>query len=288
MPVSQLLEKNAKRFCLKYSCDFDFEVFESRVEEFTFLRPLVGWSDAYKETFECLYKNTLKKVVLGFADTNIDAEAMLDDFEYTLIRPYVEKSKKEIKHKPYAGMDKISRIAYLESITKEVPSNLIELYTEKYKKGELTIKEIKASSNSDKIEGKSYVDIAAYLKALENVNNERSFIWRAIHPLKNSAEKRIPELMKKSFVSDGKDGEEFYRKSVEAAGEHFNGYERVIENLKQSMVRAREELNHKHRVNSVVRESIRIEEFEELSKQNSTPCVESCNLSTKEDKVKSN
>ena len=95
MSVNQALEKSAKAFNAKYACDFDFKIFESRVEEFIFLRPNGGWIDVYKAVFDRMYKNTLEKAAVG-AVHDLDGEAMLDDFEYTLIRPYANENESAI------------------------------------------------------------------------------------------------------------------------------------------------------------------------------------------------
>ena len=109
MPISKALEDSARDFCHKYACRFDFGSFESSVEEFTFLRPNGGWIDVYKMTFRHLYQTALEMVALGTVDS-LDGEAMLDDFEYTLIHPYVSETEGGIKHRPYVGMDRITRL----------------------------------------------------------------------------------------------------------------------------------------------------------------------------------
>ena len=86
MSVSQALENSAMAFNTKYACNFNFATFEARVEEFTFLRPNGGWVDVYKTTLDRMYKKSLDGAAMGAVD-NLNGEAMLDDFEYTLIRP---------------------------------------------------------------------------------------------------------------------------------------------------------------------------------------------------------
>lgn len=274
MSVSAALEKSARDFSLKYACDFDFTTFESRVEEFTFLRPVGGWLDVYKMTFEQLYRSTLEKVAMGMIDDNLDAEAMMDDFEYTLIKPYVNEGDKDIKHKPYVGMDRISRLEYLDQLTKSAPSNFVELYAEKYKKGELSVKQMRDVLAYDGHEREHYTEIAGYVQALENVNNSRSLVWRAFHPFKNSSEKRNSALLKRTFMEKAKDGEELYREISDEAKEPFDRYQKVNANLEHGMLLAREEMNRKQKMNDVMRESIRIEGFEKESVRELSPKVE--------------
>ena len=266
MSVSAALERLAREFCLKYACNFDFATFESRVEEFTFLRPVGGWIDLYKITFDQLYKNTLEKVAFGIIDDHLDAEAMLDDFEYMLVRPYVNEGEKEIKHKPYVGMDRASRLEYLERLTGEAPSNAVALYAQKYKKEDISIKQMRSRLKFDIDRREHCIEIAGYVQALENVNTSRSFIWRAFHPFKNNAEKRNAALIKGNFIEKTRCGEEFYREVAAAACETFGGYRKISANLEQRMIGARDEMNRKQKMNDVMRESLHAEGFEKESK----------------------
>ena len=285
MSVSQALEKSSRDFCLKYACHFDFVTFESRVEEFTFLRPVGGWIDVYKITFDRLYKNTLEKVAVGILDDDLDPEAMLDDFEYTLIRPYVNEGEKEIKHKPYVGMDRISRLEYLERLTREAPSNPVELYAEKYKKGELSMKQMRSALALDGVKQEHYTEIAGYVQALDNVNKSRSLVWRAFHPFKNSAEKRNSAQMKTALMEEIRGGEEVYRKTVAVAYDTFGGHLRVNAKLEQNMARAIEEMNRQQKMNDVMRESIHVEGFEKKPAREISPRVAQHNAPTREKQI---
>ena len=259
MSVSAALKKSAKDFCFKYSCKFDFETFESRVEEFTFLRPVGGWVDVYKTTFSRLYKNALEKVALGITDANFDAEAMLDDFEYTLIRPYVKENDPDIRHKPYAGMyDRVTRLLYIDKLTKEAPSNPVDLYAEKYKNGELPIRQmchrggaVMKSANSER---SHYAEIAGYAMALENINRTRSLVWRFFHPIKNSAEKRYAVRIKKMLVDRFNGGADEYENIASEAMKVFDGHKTVNANLKLRIERAREELECKIKMNKAIKD----------------------------------
>jgi hypothetical protein len=213
-------------------------------------------------TFEELYKNVLEKTAVGTAGDDLDPEAMLDDFEYTLIRPYANEGEKEIKHKPYIGMDRISRLEYLTRLTKETPSNYVEMYTEKYKNGELSIEQMKSDFLLDGAEQKRYIKLAGCIQALENVNNSRPLVWRAMHVFKHNEEKTNSALMKKEFIEKARGGEEFYRKAAAAANECFESRRIINERLEQSMIYAREELNRQEKLNNAIREAIRIDEFE--------------------------
>ena len=288
MAVSAALEKSARDFCLKYACSFDFATFESRVEEFTFLRPVGGWIDVYKATFDRLYKHTLEKVAAGTVDAHLDAEAMLDDFEYTLIRPYVNEGDKEIKHKPYVGMDRISRLEYLLRLTEDAPSNRFELYAEKYKSGELSLEPMRDKPELGKAGWERCVEIASYVQAVESVNQGRSSLWRALHPFKNNAEKRDPARMKKAFIEEIPGGEECYREAVAAARETFDGYQKVNATLEDHMIRAKEEMDRKQKLNDAMRESIRIEGFERESLRELSPRVERYTIPLRENQIKEN
>ena len=283
MSVSAALERSAKDFCLKYSCDFDFDTFGSRVEEFTFLRPVGGWIDVYKATFDGLYKKTMEKVVVGMRDDDFDAEAMLDDFEYTLIRPYVKERGDVIQHRPYVGMDdRVARLEYLDRLTKNAPSNPVALFTEKYKKGTLSIGEMlrQVTSAEKSNEKADLVEIAGYVQALENANNSRSVVWRIVHPIKNSAELREAQRMKKILSDRVAGSEEAYRDIADEARKPVEGYERLNAGLGQSIAMAREDITMKEKMNNAVRESLRIEGFDSNTVLERAPRVTQLNTPT--------
>ena len=261
MPVSPALENSAIAFNKKYACAFNFAAFEARITEFSFLRPNNGWMDAYRAVFDGVYKKALEAVALGTAD-NLDCEGMLDDFEYTLIKPYVKESEIEIKYKPYAGMERMARLEYLNKLTEEAPSNPVEMYIEKYKKGELTLKQMKSKNGLNNSERDRQREIAGYVQALENVSKSHSSLWRTLHPFKSNAEKKNAMHMKKTLISRINGGEEAYAELIKESYETFDGYKKVNENLAICTARAREEIDITEKMNDVMRESLRLEEFE--------------------------
>ncbi len=274
MPVSEALERSANHFCAKYACDFDFASFEAGIEEFTFLRPVSGWIDLYKTTFEHLYRHALESVALGTSDDGLNAEAMLDDFEYTLMRPYANEGNKEIKHKPYGGMDRITRLEYLGRLTRGAPSNFVELYAEKYRQGELSLEQMRGGAVPDGGGRERLVEIAGCAQALEAVWKGRSVAWRVLHPFKSNAERNGFARLRRTITESLEGGEELYRKAAEEARAPFNRYRAVYAKLEQGMLHAREDMTREQKMNDVMRESIRIEELEKDSIRERSPRVD--------------
>lgn len=269
MSVSNVLKKSASDFCLKYACNFDFETFESNVEDFTFLRPNNGWIDVYKTTFKNMYMQALE-FSSKVGNVTLDGETMLDDFEYTLIRPYVNEGEKEIKHNPYVGMDRVSRIAYLQLLTSQSPSNSVDLYAKKYKSGELSMKQIR--SRLDSVSGQErYIELVEFSQALERVNQSRSMIWRAFHPFKNNAEKRVSAQMKQAFADRKRGDSECYSEALAEAYKIFDGHRMVIASLEERMLHAQEERNRMQKMSDAMRESMRQESFEGVKSRRVTP-----------------
>lgn len=228
MKLSMELTESARKFNKKYSCAFDFASFDARVEEFTFLRPNNGWCDVYKVEFDRLYKQALEMLAMGSLQS-LDGEAMLDDFEFTLIRPYLAEWREEIKHKPYVGMDHLTRLELLAHMTSKAPSGLAALYADKYKKGELTLSQMQAAVESEPRERSA--EIAGYVQALESVNKSRGAMWRFLHPRIDRAEKQGASQMKQALVATG--GEEFLRNATAAASKPFEAYRTAITSLAQ-------------------------------------------------------
>lgn len=264
MPVSKALERSANDFNKKYDCGFDFATFEARVEEYTFLRPNNGWIDVYKMTFDKVYKKSLEKAAVGSLES-LNAEAMLDDFEYTLIRPFVNESKIEIKHKPYVGMDRIDRIGYLDQLTGQAPSNPVGLLFEKYRRGDVSLSQMRRLATSrllgEEVNREDCVEIAGYVKAIEGVSQSRSLIWRTFHPLKRGREKKGCEMMKKMLIDSVGGGEDAFEEFESAAYETFEGYKRVHAGLAVSMTNAKEELERKQKMNDAMREPVAVDTF---------------------------
>lgn len=269
MSVSKALENSARAFCIKYSCNFDFVTFESRVEEFTFLRPNGGWIDVYKAVFDLMYKKSLEKAAVGAVDS-LDGEAMLDDFEYTLIRPYVKENEPEIKHKPYVGMyDRVTRLMYLDKLTKQAPSNPVDLYAEKYKSGEITAKQMleraKAVIKFTEADREHYIEAVGYVMALEGINCSRSLAWRVFHPFKNRSEKKTAELIKSMLVEKFEGGINEYEEIAADARKVFKGRLSVNASLDMSIARAREELDRKIKMNEALKGSRALDSSDNMS-----------------------
>lgn len=261
MSVSAALERSAKVFCSKYACSFSFAIFEERIEEFTFLRPIGGWVDVYKATFERMYRQALASFA-SVRNTHLNGEEMLDDFEYTLIRPYVKEGDKEIQHKPYVGMDRIARLEYLTNLTREAPSNVVELYADNYKRGKLSLRQMLSVFNINGGARERYSELTAYVQALESVNQSRSSLWRFLHPFKNNAERRDCARMKTALMQETAGDESFYRGAVAKAYEPFGEHQRVISVLEEGMVRERKEILRKQKMSDAMRASMRFDGVE--------------------------
>ena len=261
MSVSKELKRSAKDFNAKYSCKFDFVTFESRAEGYTFLSPNNGWRDVYKQTFDKMYKQALEAVAVGKKE-NLNGEAMLDDFEYTLMKPYVNETELSIKHRSYVGMDRVTRLEYLDQLTKEAPSNPVALCTEKYKSGELSLKqmlrETRSLSDPKNSERETYVGVASYIQALKNTNGDRTLLWRTFHPFRNGAEKRSFATMEKTLIEKA-GTEESYGALTDEAYDTFDGYKRVCDSLDVNMMHAREELSRKEKMRDAIRESLHVD-----------------------------
>ena len=274
-PMSETLKKAQEDFNNIHYCTFDLESFGSRAEGLMFLDPKKGWKDNYKMFFEEIYKYSLKKAEEGYHN-EFDGVRMLEDFEAKLISPYYEEcieNKGFVNHKPYAGMDRAECFEMLEKIHRESPANPIEFYMDEYISGKTSIRAMRryvslALGDDDSVttmdnedfengtEMNDKVKIAAFVKALENVNKSRSFIWKVFHPFRNNAEQRDAALMKQKLINKlGGDPAEF-DKAVEEAGKTFAVYaeqEKVFDSLVKE-TRAEKPI--------IERESISVEEFD--------------------------
>ena len=261
MSISKELRRSAKDFCTKYVCSFDFAKFETKVEGYTFLNPNNGWRDVYKLIFDGMYKQALEAAAKNNGD--LDAEAMLDDFEYTLIRPYVNESETAIRHKPYVGMDRVARLEFLEKLTTDAPSTPAALCTEKYRSGMLSIKQmalnVKAPVGSLEDERERSIETASYIYALEDASKCRSLLWKTFHPFKCNAEKRESASMKTALIKEG--GEVAYQEIERAAHRTFETHKKAILMLEVNMKHAQEEKRRHEQMKSAMRESLVAADF---------------------------
>lgn len=243
--ISNELRTAALNFGAKYGCTFDFEAFEATLTtkntKLIVFNPNEVWIEKCKNAFIRLYKQSLERFAYD-KNATFDAEDMLDEFETELISPYVDYNRQnnvDIDHTPYFGMDRMTRLSFLDEESKKVPSSYVEFYTEKYKTGEIRIRDMRSIvsaifANPDSTE-EDFQKVAGFVKALEDFNNKRTFWDRFFHPFQNRAEQKasakFKTMLDEKFASVGKD----YGKFLYAASLDFKPLSSLQEKIKLDM-----------------------------------------------------
>ena len=216
--ISNELRTAALSFGAKYGCTFDFEAFEATFTtqntELIVFNPNEGWTEKCKNAFVSLYKQSLERFAYD-KNATFDAEDMLDEFETELISPYVDYNRQNdvnIDHTPYFGMDRMTRLGFLDEESKKAPSSYVEFYTGKYATREIRIRDMRSIVSAIFANPDSTVEdfqkVAGFVKALEDFNNKRTFWDRFFHPFQNRAEQKVSAKFKtmldEKFASVGK------------------------------------------------------------------------------------
>ena len=240
--INNELKTAALNFGAKYGCTFDFEAFEATFTTKN-TKPIVfnpneGWMEKCKNAFVRLYKQSLERFASD-KNATIDAEDMLNDFETELMSPYVDYNRQNnvnIDHTPYFGMDRMTRLSFLDEESKKVPSCYVEFYTEKYKNGEIRIRDMRSIVSAIFANPESTVEdfqkVASFVKALEDFNNNRTFWDRFFHPFQNRAEKKVSAKFKTMLDEKFADVEKGYGHFVYGASLEFKPLTSLQEKIK--------------------------------------------------------
>lgn len=211
-------ESKAVEFNTLYHSHFSFYDFTGKTKTFISL----GQENCADIVYRGMLTNVLKDA-LAYAchqdeeytlgnDTSESLLTVLDEFEYTLMRPFAHDRKKNgIKPYPskFGGMTEKDKIDLIERVIDASPTNDIELTEKAYKEGHIKLRDIRRHLN-DIDPNPLYAPDDIYLKragafmiAIENVNKSRPMWWRIIHPFRNNAEQRDASEIRNRLMSFG-------------------------------------------------------------------------------------
>lgn len=200
------IQKIIDVFNSKHGCNLSLDAYEAKAREYMADSPKVAYDLAYKDIFASIYRQAAVNSVIN--NKAFSGKNMLDEFENNIMRGYSIACKEQgenINLKPYAGMSGVERAEFLKNRLNEFPNNKLAACRELYNNGGITIEDMENYINSigtKEIDRNKAAMMAAFASVLEEANNSRSFIWKVGHPLKNSSEQRVAELMKKALKSD--------------------------------------------------------------------------------------
>ena len=190
------VNQEVSNFNAKYKVNFNLDGY-IRVSQSASVFGKFGWDLMYRKMFEDLGKEMLKQKIQGnVKDTNI--VDMFQDFEKKIMRGYRHACKKEnITGYPssYTGFSKDGLRQYLNGIVDSMPKSIKEDAIQKYKSGQIRIRDMVALAKSLKtLEGdakkQAIIKVMACAEALREVNASRTSGWRFWHRWRNAAEIR--------------------------------------------------------------------------------------------------
>lgn len=208
-------------FNTKYGVNFNVDEYLSKASK-------TSPNESLKTMFADMYKKVLKDE-LGKEERNTASANMFYDFNDYIIRSlkneFAENNKQFYPHKN-AGMSKLERYRLIEVAWNDLPKNDIDLIADKYKNGEIRIRDMVEYANSktmySKLDSSTTTIMASYAEALKNVNATRSFFWKVFHPFRNHAEKRDAKLIQ-SIVTEI-NGENAYKAAARRAGDGLRNF----------------------------------------------------------------
>ena len=196
----------------KYKLDFSFEEFEKGVLKLKNIKRFLGRSkgnsispdDAiYRGTYEKLYKQAINNVI----DKKIapfDYSTLLNDFEDLMkhYRTVCRSTNRTMPSERGAWTKESDVIKSAQKKLNEINENKQASVEERYQKGKLRIRDMRAHAQelADKRED-SVEKLSAllnYANALENTNKNRPLWWRAMHLIRNNAEKKYAEQIRQT------------------------------------------------------------------------------------------
>ena len=200
----------------KYGLDFSYEEYETTVLKnqnlasvFAMEKKSINMENrVYISKFGAMYK----KAFTNFLDKKIEnfsTEQMLKDYR-TLMKGYRSARKEANNPLEQNWVASSYLIESAKENIKTIPGNKPDYVEERYLKGELRIRDMRAEvKRLMSMEGEKTPEILAvvlgYSEALKCVNVDRPLWWRWIHPFRNAAEQRESENFAnvvKSLVGD--------------------------------------------------------------------------------------
>ena len=193
----------------KYKTNFSFEKFQEEVLKLNNIKRYLGPSktrisndDAiYRGTYEKLYKQAINAVI-DKRIPHFDCLTFLNEFEELMgnYRTVCNAAKKTFPSPRGAWTKDSDIIKSAQKKLNEINNNKQTNVEERYKKGEIRIRDMRAYaqelSDAKNPSVEQLSTLLNYANALENTNKNRPFWWRAIHWIRNSAEKRYAEQIR--------------------------------------------------------------------------------------------
>lgn len=190
------------RFNTKYGVNFSFEIYETQVLKYKNLQSAFVTRSktkienvVYRGMFTSLYRECVENAIIrntqaaNHKDFFNDFEKLMDNY-----REYGKKNGKEVPAAKGGWKNEAEAARAAEQKISDIKSDKIEYTKDKYLSGTLRLRDMRATveemKNSKNVSIEKLATVILYQKALKSAIEERSFLWKVFHPIRNNAEQR--------------------------------------------------------------------------------------------------
>lgn len=206
-----------EKFNSTYGVNFSFEAYESESAKTNAFARLFGARPnsnpeniAYQGLFVNLYREAIENHIDGKSDKTIDPVAFLEDYE-TLINEYRLYAAANGKKAPGRNGGWESPGVVVEAMSNSISnikSDKAEYVKDKYLARKLRLRDMRADIDRMKknppVSAEDLSRAMVYMRALNRTVNNRTSGWRALHWIRNRAEKRDLQALQDFVTSYNK------------------------------------------------------------------------------------
>lgn len=206
-----------EKFNSTYGVNFSFEAYESESAKTNAFARLFGARPnsnpeniAYQGLFVNLYREAIENHIDGKSDKTIDPVAFLEDYE-TLINEYRLYAAANGKKAPgrNGGWESPGVVAEaMSNSISNIKSDKAEYVKDKYLARKLRLRDMRADIDRMKknppVSAEDLSRAMVYMRALNRTVNNRTSGWRALHWIRNRAEKRDLQALQDFVTSYNK------------------------------------------------------------------------------------
>jgi hypothetical protein len=226
-----------------YGLDFSFKKFEVKLYQNQNLPALFGTSmnrdaaltvegQTYINQFSSLYKTAVSNVFEKKVES-FNIEEMMNRY-VELMDGFKAAYKEQGQELPKWPKNSVL-LEGTEKSMQDFPKDSISYIADKYLKGEVRLRDMRAFTEQLQVEStpvlNDVVQVLQCAKAIQQVNDQRSFWWRVFHPIQNRAEQRNAKMMQ-DYVDNTLRDEDYATMDDIANGKIFSKMDEDLKMLK--------------------------------------------------------
>jgi hypothetical protein len=226
-----------------YGLDFSFQQFETTLYKNKNLASLFGASQSrdaalpvegqtYINQFSSLYKTAVSNIFEKKLES-LNIEEMMNRY-VALMDGFKAAYKEQGQELPKWPKNSVL-LESTEKSMQDFPKDSISYIADKYLKGEVHLRDMRELTEQLQKESSpvlnDVVQVLQCAKAIQQVNDQRSFWWRVFHPIQNRAEQRNAKMMQ-DYVDNTLRDEDYATMDDIANGKIFSKMDEDLKMLK--------------------------------------------------------